>query len=39
MEENEELFEELHGLKKKSMSAALNKEHLSKYELDDIFAV
>lgn len=37
MEENEKLFEELNGLKKKSMSAALNKEHLSKYELDDIF--
>lgn len=36
---DEDLFENIHEIRKKSMTATLNKETLSKYELDEIFVV
>jgi hypothetical protein len=38
MEESEELLEEINGIKRKSAIAILNKENLSKYEMDELFA-
>lgn len=38
MGNDEDLFEDIRGIKKKSVIAVLNKERISKYELDDIFA-
>jgi len=30
---------EIHETRKKSVAAILNKEHVSKYEMDELFAV
>jgi len=38
MEDSEELFEDIRGIKKKSAAAILNKDNISKYEMDELFA-
>lgn len=34
----DEVIQDINGIKKRSAIAILNKEHLSKYELDELFA-